>query len=128
INGHVMGLTRRALEGMRALRHSGGAPMVRLYGPDGTEARGATIAFNLLDPRGEVIDFRAVEQRASDAGISLRTGYFCNPGAAEFALDHQDAKVRECAGTFTPDSFNLWRFAECLQDRPVGAVRASFGI
>lgn len=128
ITSHVMDLTGRALEEMAALRHGDGSPMVRVYGPRTTEGRGATIAFNLLTPAGEVIDFRVVEQRAGEAGISLRTGYFCNPGAAEFALEHSDARVRQCAGTFTPDSFNLWRFAECLQDRPVGAIRASFGI
>ncbi len=128
IHEHVMGLTRRALGELRALRHSGGTPLARIYGPETGEGRGATIAFNLLTPAGEVIDFRVVEQRAGETGISLRTGYFCNPGAAEFALDHSDAKVRRCAGTFTPDSFDLWRFAECLRDRPVGAIRASFGI
>ena len=128
IHRHVMGLTGQALSAFAGLRHGNGAPMVRLYGPDAVEGRGATIAFNLLTPAGEVIDFRAVEQRASDAGISLRTGYFCNPGAAEFALEHPDDKVRQCAGTFTPDTFNLWKFGDCLEGKPVGAVRTSFGI
>lgn len=128
INRHVMELTERAIGALSELRHSDGSPMVRLYGPRTAEGRGGTLAFNLLTPAGEIVDFRVVEQRAGEVNLSLRTGYFCNPGAAEFALEHSDAKVRQCAGTFTPDSFNLWRFGECLEGRPVGAIRTSFGI
>lgn len=54
--------------------------MVRLYGPSTTASRGGTIALNFLDPAGRVIDERAVGRDASAAGISLRTGCFCNPG------------------------------------------------
>ena len=70
INAHVMRLTATMLDELKALRHSTGAPMVRIYGPEGMEMRGGTVAFNLLDPQGELVDFRMVEQRANDAGIS----------------------------------------------------------
>ncbi len=76
INAHVMRLTGRLLAQLKALRHANGAPMVRIYGPEGVEMRGGTVAFNLLDPRGELVDFRMVEQRANEAGISVRTGFF----------------------------------------------------
>jgi selenocysteine lyase/cysteine desulfurase len=82
----------------------------------------------VLDARGALVDFREVERRANAARISLRTGYFCNPGAAEYALEHEEDEVRRCAERFTPESWNLHEFSICLHDRPVGAVRASVGI
>lgn len=128
ITRRVMSLTGELLRGLRGLRHSNGAPLVCVYGPQDTEGRGATVAFNLHDHRGELIDFREVERRASAANVSLRTGYFCNPGAAEFALEHEEAEVRRCASTFTPESWSLQEFSVCMQHRPVGAVRVSLGL
>jgi molybdenum cofactor sulfurtransferase len=128
VNAHVMGLTRRLLEELRSLRHSNGAPMICIYGPEGEESRGATVAFNVLDAHGELIDFRVVEERANEANLSLRTGYFCNPGAAEFAFEHPDDEIRRCAATFTPESFTIQQFSVCLNRRPVGGVRVSFGV
>ena len=45
-------LTRRLLEGMTALRHRDGAPLLRLYGPPDDVDRGVTVPFNVLDPDG----------------------------------------------------------------------------
>lgn len=128
VNAHVMGLTARLIEELRALRHGNGAPMICIYGPDTVENRGATVAFNVLDVSEELVDFRAVEDRANHANLSLRTGYFCNPGAAEFAFEHPDDEIRRCAATFTPESFTIQQFSVCLNRRPVGGVRVSFGV
>ena len=125
---HVMELTSMLLHRLRGLVHPDGAPLIRVYGPPETTARGGTIAFNVLDAEGDPIGFRRVERRASEANISLRTGYFCNPGAAEFAFGHGDAEVRRCASPFTPETFTLDGFSVCLGDKPVGAVRVSLGI
>lgn len=125
---HVAGLTGTLLDRMCELRHAGGAPLVSLYGPRGSAGRGGTVAFNILDPDGRIWDFRIVDERARAAGVSLRTGYFCNPGAAEHALAHPDEEVRRCVGSFTADSFNIQAFSECLDDRAVGAIRVSLGI
>lgn len=128
INAHVMGLTGQLLDELQALRHGNGAPMARIYGPRGMEMRGGTIAFNLLDPAGELVDFRMVEQRANDAGISLRTGFFCNPGAAEFAFEYPDEEAFRCINTLTPETFNIQVFSDCMSDHAVGAIRVSLGI
>jgi molybdenum cofactor sulfurtransferase len=128
INARVMGLTGQLMDELRALRHGNGAPMVRVYGPRGMEMRGATIAFNLLDPAGELVDFRMVEQRANEAGISLRTGFFCNPGAAEFAFEYPDEDAFRCIQTLTPETFNIQVFSDCMSDHAVGAIRVSLGI
>jgi selenocysteine lyase/cysteine desulfurase len=86
IHRRVGYLTRWLLSQLAALKHGDGAPMVRLYGPADGQARGGTVAFNLLDPRGAVVDERVVARDASAAGISVRTGCFCNPGAGERAF------------------------------------------
>jgi selenocysteine lyase/cysteine desulfurase len=128
INAHVMRLTGELVGRLKALRHSTGEPMVRIYGPDTLERRGGTVAFNLVDREGELIDFRVVEQRANEANISIRTGFFCNPGAAEFAFDYHDEEAFRCIQTLTPETFTLQQFSDCMGDQAVGAVRASLGI
>jgi molybdenum cofactor sulfurtransferase len=125
VRRHTMRLTALLLEGMDALRHSDGSPMVRVYGPRGTDRRGATVAMNVLDADGQVVFFKEVESRARAEQISIRTGYFCNPGAAEYAFDHPPREVSECADE---DAFDIFDYSACMQRRPVGAVRASLGV
>ncbi len=128
IHDHVTALTGELLDALRALRHADGSPMVRVYGPDTTEGRGGTVACNLVDRDGRVVDCRRVEAAAIAAGISLRTGYFCNPGAAETSFDLPDDDARRCFTELAGDDFTLQRFSACLADRPVGAVRLSLGL
>ncbi|NNC29129.1 aminotransferase class V-fold PLP-dependent enzyme [Longimicrobium terrae] len=128
VNAHVTRLAERMLNGLASMRHSNGEPMVRFYGPASMEGRGGTLAFNLLDPEGGLVDFRGVEQCANDAGISLRTGFFCNPGAAEFAFEYADEDAFRCINTLTAETFNIQVFSDCMSDHPVGAVRVSVGI
>jgi molybdenum cofactor sulfurtransferase len=126
IHGRVDALTRWLLDGLIAMQHPDGAPMVRLYGPSDAVDRGGTIPFNVLDRTGGLLDFWDVEQRASTRGVSIRTGCFCNPGASEaargitaeemdrvFALDHH------------PTVDDLRRL---LPGKALGAIRASVGI
>jgi molybdenum cofactor sulfurtransferase len=128
LNRHVMDLTARALHGMTSLEHENGRPVVELYGPADTRSRGATIAFNARDATGAEIAYQVVERRAGDAGISLRTGCFCNPGASEFAFGFRDDETYRCFTTLSPEEFSLERFSTCMNDAAVGAVRISLGI
>jgi selenocysteine lyase/cysteine desulfurase len=127
IHEHVGRLTELLLRELSALRHTNGAALVRLYGPRTTELRGGTVAFNVLTADGAVADCRAVEERAAEANISLRAGYFCNPGAAESAFGHDRADVQRCFSALS-DGFSLPHFSICMEDRPVGAVRVSLGL
>jgi selenocysteine lyase/cysteine desulfurase len=86
ISQRVQTLTAWMLRCLTGLKHSNGRPMTLLYGPDEEAGRGGTIAFNFLDPTGKLVDERAVSRDAAAAGISLRTGCFCNPGAGEWAF------------------------------------------
>lgn len=128
VNSHVMELTESLLERLHELRHSDGSRMVRVYGPSGTDGRGGTVALNLVDSSGALIDFREVERRANEATISIRTGFFCNPGAAEFAFDYPNEQVGRCGRSFTASTFTIQEFSTCMGDKPVGAVRVSLGI
>ncbi|KAM7183533.1 molybdenum cofactor sulfurase [Naviculisporaceae sp. PSN 640] len=79
-------LTGWFLDRLASLRHSDGTPMAVIYGGKNLVMRGGTVAFNLLDAEGKVIDERIIDIDSAQEGISLRTGCFCNPGAAEAAF------------------------------------------
>lgn len=128
VREHVADLTRMLLWELGALRHADGAPVVRLYGPAGTMMRGGTVAFNLQDPAGALIDSDAVQHAATAANISLRSGCFCNPGAAEAAFGYVPADAKHCLETIPHADFSLERFSDCMGGVPVGAVRVSVGI
>jgi selenocysteine lyase/cysteine desulfurase len=125
IHRHVTSLTAELLSGLAGLRHADGSPLARIYGPPGTAHRGGTVAFNLLDPRGRVVDERVVARDSAARRISLRTGCFCNPGTGEaaFAIDRDTlgGAVRTATGTI--DDY-LGR----LGLPSGGAVRVSLGL
>ena len=92
---------------------------VEVYGPSDAETRGGTVAFNVPG-----VPYDEVARRARDAGIAVRGGCFCNPGAAEAAFGFDAVAARRCMSV---DGFTVERFARCL-GRTVGAVRASVGL
>jgi selenocysteine lyase/cysteine desulfurase len=118
-------LTGWFLDGLKCLEHSNGTPMARIYGPEDTRARGGTVAFNLLDMEGNVFDERLVGIESAAARISLRTGCFCNPGAAESALGLDAQSLRPLGYTKTN---NFDEFLELIGLSSAGAIRVSFGL
>ena len=126
IHTRVMCLTGWLLETLGALRHSNGSPLLRIYGPAGTDRRGATIAMNFFDPSGLLIDSVRVERRANRAGISLRSGCHCNPGAREVALGFS---TQEMAAAFKDkDRLRYQEFLQVIDGKTTGAARASLGL
>ena len=125
IHQRVMCLTGWLLGRLAGLRHGNGEPMVRIYGPASTRDRGGTVAFNLLDPGGRVVDERAVALATAAAGISIRTGCHCNPGASEGAsqLTRQDWRKGARARVRTMD-----QYLDVLGLPSAGALRASVGL
>jgi molybdenum cofactor sulfurtransferase len=123
VHERVCALTGWLLDQISALRHPNGAPLVRIYGPTSTGARGATVAFNVLASDGSALDYRLVESVASRWRISLRSGCFCNPGASEAALGLTPADLAPLFANGKRPT------AEALRHRRAfGAVRASLGI
>lgn len=110
-----------------ALRRRDGSPLVRIYGPMGQEARGGTIAFNVLHGDGSALPYQRIEEAARVAGVAIRGGCFCNPGAAERAFDFAKHDIMRCLDQLGSE-FTIPK----LQDRlgpsvPVGALRLSVG-
>ena len=130
IHRRVSYLTSWLLDGLAVLKHGNGAPMVRVYGPGPGKSRGGTVAFNFLDPRGAVVDERAVARDASAAGISVRTGCFCNPGAGEraFGLTGQDVGGAWWRGGPRHDLRTIDDYLERAGLPSGGAVRVSLGL
>ncbi|MFD9739020.1 aminotransferase class V-fold PLP-dependent enzyme [Umezawaea sp. NPDC059074] len=123
IGRRVRALTGWTLDRLTALRHANGAPLVRVYGPVTTEARGGTVTFNVLTPDGDLVDERVVAVESAAARISLRTGCFCNPGAGENAFGVTPRSLRGLRGVRTLDEY-----LEATGLSMAGAVRVSFGV
>ena len=96
IHTRVDCLTGWVIEQLLALRHSGGAPVVHLYGPPNMQMRGGTVQLNFFDPAGRMFDCYTVEQMANERRISLRAGCHCNPGAREQALGFTREELAPC--------------------------------
>jgi selenocysteine lyase/cysteine desulfurase len=123
INRRVRCLTGWLLERLAELRHGNGRPMARVYGPTGTNGRGATIALNLLDPDGALVDERLVAKESSEQRFAVRTGCFCNPGAGEGAFGVNTRLLQSAIGTRT-----LQEYLDLLSMPTGGAIRVSFGV
>lgn len=129
IHERVRCLTGWLLDGLNALRHDTGRPLVRIFGPTTTDRRGGAITLNFYNRDGRPIDHLFIESEANKANISLRTGCFCNPGAGEVALGISRVELDVC---FTQpgheDRFTLDDFRLCIDGKSTGAVRISLGL
>jgi selenocysteine lyase/cysteine desulfurase len=132
IRRHVAALSASLVERLRALTHAGGSPMVRVYGPRERYDCGGTVTFNLLDARGDMLPYELVEEHARLAGVSVRGGCFCNPGASEAAFGFVADRTAQCIAQTRRSGWSLAEFArrmrECGGSHAVGAVRASVGM
>ncbi len=130
IHDRVLALTEYLLDELTILRHDNGAPLVQIYGPITTEARGGTIALNLYDPQHQIFDYKHVEVLANHAQISLRTGCFCNPGAGESAFAITREEIQACLQETDRMTFEQLVTALTSQTEhdAVGAIRISVGL
>jgi selenocysteine lyase/cysteine desulfurase len=126
LGAHVARLTAALIDRLVSLRRLDGAPLIRIYGPRRSDRRGGTVSFNVLDESGRPLPYGIVEGAAREAGISVRGGCFCNPGAAEAAFGVEPARLRTCLTTLG-DEFTPERLSACAGVE-VGAIRASVGM
>lgn len=118
-------LTGWLLERLLTLEHGSGRNMIVLYGPPNLEDRGGTICFNIVDAAGRIFDERLIATESAAAGVSLRTGCFCNPGAGEAALDIKGGVLARLA---LARAKSYQDFLDVLDVPAVGAIRVSLGI
>jgi selenocysteine lyase/cysteine desulfurase len=104
-------------------------PVLKIYGSTDPEKHGGTIALNFVDPDGNVIDHRYIEEQANKVKISLRTGCFCNPGAGEIALGISSGELQSCFRRPSHESHLTYdEFRLCIDHKASGAVRISVGL
>jgi molybdenum cofactor sulfurtransferase len=129
IHKRVHCLTGWLLDNLMQMKHSTGIPLVRVYGPTQMEGRGGAVTVNFYDKDNTALDHRFIEQQANEAGISLRTGCFCNPGAGEIALGISRVELDVC---FTrpghEERLTVDDFRHCIDGKSSGAVRISVGM
>lgn len=134
IRQHTTCLTAELVRRFRQLNHANGAPAVRIYGAwsnqnldaDTALLPGTTVAFNLLRDDGSCVGYHEVSKLAAlhQPPLQLRTGCFCNPGACQIALGLTDDDIQtnyKISGHVCGDDIDI------IQNKPTGAVRASFG-
>ena len=85
IHTRVACLAGWLIQELSAMQHANGQALIHLHGPANLEGRGGTVTASFFDPKGKQLDDGRIEELANHAGISLRTGCFCNPGAGEVA-------------------------------------------
>jgi selenocysteine lyase/cysteine desulfurase len=105
IHRRVSCLTAWLLDALTGLRHEGGRRLIRIHGPEKTVERGGTVTFSMHDRNGRRIDDLRVEWLANRDNISLRTGCFCNPGAAETVHRLGAEQMRKWFGRDEPMSY-----------------------
>ena len=125
IHRRVAALTAWLIDQLGSMRHENGAPATIIYGPRSSQGRGGTIAFNFLHPDGRIVDERYVDRIASEHGVSLRTGCFCNPGAGEVAFTISRETL--LGGEFG-EGMNLDDYVDAIGLPSGGAIRASLGL
>ena len=129
IHERVLCLTGWLLQELTALKHANGRELVQIYGPLTTQARGGTLALNFRDSQGRLIEKQRLEAAANQRKISIRMGFFCNPGAGEVALDISGDELSSC---FSRPSYEQrisdLDFQHCIDPKATGAVRVSVGL
>lgn len=125
IGERVKCLTGSFIDRLLELQHQNGRPMAVIYGPKNTILRGGTVSFNFVDVQGNIVDERLVAVESSAARISLRTGCFCNPGAAETAFGITKSALASLVGV---QDRNYDAYLRATNLPSGGAIRVSFGI
>lgn len=101
IQAHTEAIRAWLYQQLSALRHSNGAPLLRLAGrhaaPNASEVQGSTFNFQILKPNGEVFSYRHASTALADAGFHMRCGCTCSPGACYGFLGVKDEEVAAAA-------------------------------
>lgn len=125
---HTQFLARQLFNGLTALKHGNGRPVIEPYSQHGKEdtvvsKQGPIVAFNLRSAKGTFVSLYEFEKLAFARNVNIRTGGLCNPGGTASFLnltsDDLQANFDEghrCGGE-----------SDIINGRPTGMIRASLG-
>jgi len=113
------------VDAISELRHSNGRPLVKIFGPERHRYAGGTVIMNIFDTEGSQYPFEYVEQDASEHGISIRSGCFCNPGIDE---TNNCLTAEELSRYYSSRDKGDYRDMMQYIGKMRGAIRVSVGI
>eukprot|EP00924_Labyrinthula_sp_SR-Ha-C_P015863 snap_masked-scaffold_4-processed-gene-11.42-mRNA-1 protein AED:0.07 eAED:0.17 QI:0/-1/0/1/-1/1/1/0/693 len=131
VRKHTINLIQKLHSRLSSLTHFNGRKVLKFYIPS-KSLNSSILTFNLLDIEGTVIGHKEVANVATINDIQIRTGIFCNAGAAmmAFNLTNEDMeKIAEFQQMDT-DSFSCWEEVDSSKidfNKPLGAIRVSVG-
>ncbi|KAF2227486.1 pyridoxal phosphate-dependent transferase [Elsinoe ampelina] len=128
IGHHTGQLAKMMYDRVSAMRHANGAPVLKIYKDDKSQygdpsTQGATMAFNILSPKGRLWGFEDVEGILNDAGIYVRSGSLCNPGGMASNLGWSAAEMKRAY----EEGHRCSNPVQVLHGKATGVVRASLG-
>ena len=122
---HIDKIGKRFEEGLLALKHSNGKPLIKFM-PERTEGFGGNFSFNMFTADGKLINHNDVNYCFTVHSIVARTGIHCNPGGMS-SLGWDDAEIEE-KGKEKASSGECLGSSCVIDERPVGTVRLTLGV
>jgi selenocysteine lyase/cysteine desulfurase len=88
-----------------------------------------TVTFSITDESGcHILDAWEFEQFANEHNVYVRTGCFCNPGVNEKLFGYEiDTYEKFYNDAILPSQITIENLRKYSGDKPIGAIRASFG-
>ncbi|KAM0723908.1 hypothetical protein Q7P37_000898 [Cladosporium fusiforme] len=128
ISMHTAQLGRQLYQGLSRMKHSNGQPLVRIYKDENAvygdpSVQGATVAFNVMSPDGNLIGFEEVEEAADERQIYVRSGSLCNPGGVATYLEWSPAEMRAAYAS----GHRCSNPTQIMNGKATGVVRVSLG-
>lgn len=126
ITQHIWSLTSYLYDRLASLTHKNGSPVVKIFGNHSLydkKKQGGIINLIVFNPFGETVGYHSIQQESAAAGIHLRTGCSCNPGACYGFLGVSvDDVIR-----LSKERQSCHDETDTLHGKPLGGVRISFG-
>ncbi len=124
ISGRIHSIIKLFAHRLQQLKHSNGAPLLKIFGPEDFNKRGGNMIMSFYDPEGNTFSTELIEEKASRQHISIRTGCFCNPGVDEI---NNCITTNELATYFTTHSDGNYHDMVAYIGKMRGSVRVSVG-
>lgn len=87
-----------------------------------------TVTFSISRGGQRIIDSWEFEEFANEHNVCVRTGCFCNPGVNEKIFGYEiDTYEKFYNDAIMPDQITIENLRKYSGDKPIGAIRASFG-